>query len=474
VPFFNRAHELAWLERDWAAALPQLRILHGRRRVGKSALLDQFARGKRHVLYQAVEGTVSDQLADLTAAILATEPDAGLRAAPLANWDAAFAHLARLAFTRGPLLVILDEYQFAAEADPTLTGRLERWWSHEAVNLPIYVVLCGSFIRFFVRHVLADPAYERNTGSMQLQPFTYREAALFFPDWSPADRIRAFAVVGGVSHYSLQFDSNRSLAWNIANKVVERDSVLYQEAELLVREELREPRVYYSILRALSDGLTRISDILERVHGAGVGSDLTPYLKNLQELGLVAYRQPVVGGSVRRGSWTVEDPYVRFWFRFVLPFRSLLEHGARVDEFFDGAVEPALDHFVSRPTFEEICRAWVLDQVKAGAWPGVDAVGAWWGPVPSPTTDQPRRRAEAELQVIGAAGKRVIVAGASNWTREYVGFDALNHLRDVVRSVPGADDKTELILFGRDFDHRLKRRADEEHVHLVTAAALYE
>src|SRR5207253_7524309 len=106
---------------------------------------------KRHVLYQAVEGSTSDQLRDLTGAILAAEDDAGLRAAPLANWDAAFAHFARMAAT-GPLLVMLDEYQYAAEADTTLSSRLQRCWSREATRLPIYVVLCGSHIRFFVNN----------------------------------------------------------------------------------------------------------------------------------------------------------------------------------------------------------------------------------------------------------------------------------------------------------------------------------
>src|SRR5947209_18688675 len=109
--FLDRVRELAWLEGGWASGKPQLRILYGRRRVGKSALLDEFARSKRHVLYQAVEGSTSDQLRDLTGAILAAEDDAGLRAAPLANWDAAFAHFARMAAT-GPLLVMLDEYQY--------------------------------------------------------------------------------------------------------------------------------------------------------------------------------------------------------------------------------------------------------------------------------------------------------------------------------------------------------------------------
>ena len=126
----------------------------------------------------------------------------------------------------------------------------------------------------------------------------------------------------------------------------------------------------------------------------------------------------------------------------------------------------ALDHFVSKPTFEEICRSWVLDQVEAGTWPAIERVGAWWGPVPAPTPEQPRRQAEAELEVVGVAGKRVVVAGEVKWTREPVGFSVLNHLRDVVRRVPGVDNDTELVLFGRRFDARLKAAAFDKRVRL--------
>jgi AAA+ ATPase superfamily predicted ATPase len=100
VAFRDRERELAWLSEGWPpgpSGRAQLRILYGRRRVGKSALLDEFARGKRHVLFQAVEGTVADQLRDLTAALLGAQDDPVLRAAPLATWDAALAYIARLA-----------------------------------------------------------------------------------------------------------------------------------------------------------------------------------------------------------------------------------------------------------------------------------------------------------------------------------------------------------------------------------------
>jgi AAA+ ATPase superfamily predicted ATPase len=472
MSFLNRARELAWLEEGWASGKAQFRILFGRRRVGKSALLDEFARGKRTVLFQAVEGSTADQLRDLTAAILACEDDPVLRSAPLPNWDAALAQLARMA-AAGPLLVIIDEYQYAAESDPTLASRLQRWWSREAARLPIYLVLCGSYIRFFFKNVLTGPAYGRNTGSLQLKPLGYREATLFFPRWSAEDRIRAYGVTGGVPHYLLQFDPDQSLAWNIAHNVLSRGAVLYQEAELLVREELREPRIYYSILRALSDGLTRVSEITGRVYGAAVGGDLSPYLSTLQDLGLAEYRRPVVGKAVRRGIWVVADPYLRFWFRFVLPFRDRLEHGVDVDRFYSDVVAPALDHFISKPTFEEVCRAWVLDQVEAGSLPMADRVGAWWGPVPAPAPGQPRRQSEAELEIVAATGNRVVLAGEAKWTRDPMGFGVFNHLRDVMRHVSGADEETQLILFARALEPRLEAHAADEGVRLVTAEDLY-
>lgn len=481
MSFLDREREVRWLEDDWPP-LPgraQLRILYGRRRVGKSALLDEFARGKRHILFQAVEGTVADQLRDLTAAILGVEDDPVLRAAPLTSWDAALAYLTRLA-SAGPLLVIFDEYQYVAEADPTLASRLQRWWSHEAIHRPLYLVLCVSYVRFFVNNVLTGAVYGRNTGAWRLEPLGYRQAAQFFAGWSPEDRIRAYAVAGGVPHYLEQFEPGRSLAWNITHRVLRRGAVLYQEAELLVREELREPRLYFSILRAIADGCTRVGEIADRVRPLSPGADITPYLHTLQELGLAEFQQPVIGRAARRGVWQVVDPYLRFWFRFVVANRALLEHGGEPDRIYRRIVAPTLDAFVSRPAFEEICRAWVLDQAshpRKGVIEGlgaVDRVGAWWGPVARPTPENPRNQAEGEIEVIAVRGEHVVLAGEAKWTRAPVGFAALNHLRDVARHVPGISEATRLVLFGRAFHPRLVAAARDEGVILVPPERLYD
>lgn len=467
--FIDREEELAWLEDGWESGKAEFRILYGRRRVGKSELLDQFATGRRVVVYQAVEGTTADQLRDLTEAVLRCQDDPVLRAAPLANWAQALATFNSLA-KQAPLLVVIDEYQYAAEADPTLASQIQRWWSREAVHLPIYLVLCGSYVRFFVENVLTGPAYGRNTGAWQLQPLGYRQVARFFPGWSREDQLRAYAVVGGVPHYVLQLNPARSLAWNVQNAVLRRGSVLYQEAELLMREELREPRTYYSILRAIADGCTRVGEIANRI---GARSDATPYLRTLEALGLAVYHEPLVG-KARRGTWTIADHYLRFWFRFVLPHKAQIEHGATPEHLYREVVAPEFDHFVSKPTFEEICRSWVLSRAGSAEIGSVGRVGAWWGPVPRPTPGNPRYRVEGEIEVVGLSGNQVTLLGEAKWTVEPVGFGVLNHLREVAAHVPGVTPETRLFLFGRDFDARLRLAAAAEGVTLVGVEELFD
>ncbi len=169
----------------------------------------------------------------------------------------------------------------------------------------------------------------------------------------------------------------------------------------------------------------------------------------------------------------MNDPYLRFWFRFVHPYRGELEHGADVERLYASVVEPVLDEFVSKPTFEDVCREYVRLLVARGELAGVDRVGAWWGPVPAPRPENPRYQMEGELEVVAAAGKRVVAAGEAKWTNASVGSRELQHLRDVLRQVPGAATDVELFLFGRRFQPALADAA-RHGVRLITAAALFE
>ena len=472
MPFLGRSRELAWLEEGWLSGHAEFRVLYGRRGVGISALVDQFAADTRCVTLRAGEGSIEAHLHALTQAILACQDDPVLRAAPLPTWDAALAYLARMA-ARAPLLAIFDEYQHLVQAEPALPGLLQRWWSRHAMQLPLYLILGGSDVPFFVQHVLPQPAYARNTGVLRVQPLDYREAALFLPGWSPDDRVRAYAIVGGMPSYLRQFEPVQSLYWNVQHKVLARGAVLHQEAERLIGAELPEPTVAFAILRAISGGATRPNRIADRVKGGVTVDAVSACLAALQEVGLVEQRRPVVGDGGRRGVWTIADPYLRFWLRFVLPNLGQVEQGVRVARVYETAIAPALDRFVATSTAEEICRAWVLGRADLGAWSGVDRVGAWWGPMPDARIGPSRRQSEATIGVVAAAGSRVVVVGDARWTTEPVGVGALDRLRRVLPHVPGVDARTELVLFGRTFEPRLLDVAERERVTLVSVDDLH-
>lgn len=477
--FVNRRDELNALEGLWGPRF-QLALIWGRRRVGKTRLIDEFAGDKPRITFQADEGTPTEQLRRLTDRILAYRDDAALRAQPLGNWDAAVATVLRLARDAKrdghPLLLILDEFPRLVVSTPRLPSLLQ-----DAIedirreDLPLFIVLAGSQIALYERHVLHGPLYGRRTWGEQLPPLGYRDAALFFPGWSPADRLRAWAVLGGVPYYLEQCEPERSLEWNIANRLLSKGAVLYDEAELMIKEELgSEAATYLSILAAVASGATRQSEIADR---AGIGSAAAgKYLNQLGRLHMTEHLQPMGSSETsRRGIWRLSDHYLRAWFEFVRANRTDLE-ARRSVEVFRGRVRSHLDHFVSKPAFEDAVREHARRSVGADpAFPNQATIGAWWGPVPDERYPGTRRTREGEVELVGYDGNQLVLAGEAKWRNGLETGAALAQLRQTVVNVPGFHPaRTKLALYTRDgFTDEFRARAQADGVILRTVDDLF-
>src|SRR6185436_11542615 len=251
--FRNRTYELGLLERRWAEARGQIFVLWGRRRVGKSLLLAQFARGKRHLYFEATSGTRADQLADFSARLAEATGRAGLTAP---DWRGALDAVADWAQDAGPLLLVLDEFQFLAHESPEIGSILNVWWRERGERLPIFVVLSGSEVGFFEREVVGYSAttYGRRAGQLRLRPFSPRDVGLFLPRWSAEERIGAYAAFGTMPYYLAQIRPERTLAQNILELILLPDGLLHEEARLLLDQELPNPSGFFSILRAIAAG----------------------------------------------------------------------------------------------------------------------------------------------------------------------------------------------------------------------------
>lgn len=465
MAFYNREDELDALERRWSGGKPQFFVVWGRRRVGKTELLNHFLVGRRGILFEATEGLEPDHLTDLTAILAAETGNPLLAAQPLTSWPAALAAIEQ--YAAEPTVVILDEFQWIARATEDIGSQLNRWWRTRGNKLPLFLILSGSEVSFFEKQVLTGSMYGRRTGQQQLAPFNYRAAGLFFPRWSPEDRIRAYAVCGGMPYYLEQFDQSLNLEDNILRAMLYRDGVLHEEARLLLYEELPDPARYFSILRAIANGATRFNEIVQRTRVDG--PSVAQALDLLKELHLVRRRFPVTIANPDRTKLTfyeITDGYLRFYFRFVHPYESRLKSNAEAEQHLQETVLPMLDHFVSKPAFEEVCREYARSEEQAAS------VGSWWGSV-----REGRKTTMRELDVVAVDGEGAGTAvGSCKWKTTPVGMDEENLLTRLETEVPKMGPSPRHYFFSLSgFDDKLEQLAafDPSHYRLVRPADLY-
>ncbi|HEX6601020.1 MAG TPA: ATP-binding protein [Solirubrobacterales bacterium] len=472
MPFFNRKDELAALSERLRSSRGEYFVLYGRRRVGKSELLRHFGEGCRQFYFEASAGSQRDQLDDLGAELARFSGRAIYAEQPLGSWRAAFVAFSEL-LEGGQTMIVLDEFQFIARQEPEIGSLLNRFVGEQADNPDLFLCLSGSDISFFEREVVGYGAttYGRRTGSLRLLPFPWREIGAFVPGWSIEERIRAWAVFGGLPYYLKEIDPDQPLAEAIRRAVLYPDGLLREEPRFLLSQEsrLREQATYMSCLRAIAGGATRLNEVAQRAGRSA--PDTRAFLEVLEEMGLVERRYPVTRASGKKVSYAIVDPFLRFWFRFVAPRESRLATRRDADRYLEETVLPGLDKFVSEDAFERVCQTWLGEET------GAAEVGWWWGSIRRRENGQLRSRTyEADAVAVDAEG-RVKALGSCKWPE--AGND--QHLHDAgeldkletIKAELKAPD-AELYFFDRTgFSPRLRELASErEDVHLVLAGEL--
>lgn len=366
--------ELAGL---WHSPRPELIFVLGRRRVGKSFVLGPLARATGGLYYQASKRTENEQLLNLSQAIGSAFNDPALqRGVAFPNWEALLDDLTDRASQR-PLLVVLDEFPYLAEAAPGLTSLIQRYWDHQWSRLPIKLVLSGSHITAMQQLEEGDqPLYGRRTARISMQPFSYRQIADFVPHYSSEDLLRAYGIFGGLPGHLALLDPRADLAANVARVVLNPNGRLFDDAQHMLDAFLADAAVHYSIVEAIARGERTWSRITSRV-GRDGGALLRP-VQWLQDMNVIRRVTPITEAEARvskRALYEIADPYLTFWHRFVAP---LVGSGSAAST--DGAllwrkvIAPRLDDYMGE-VFEGVCREFVyagkgmrFKPIRTGRW----------------------------------------------------------------------------------------------------------
>jgi AAA+ ATPase superfamily predicted ATPase len=465
--FLNRSDELAVLEEQWRASGARYFVLWGRRRVGKTELLDRFVAGKRSFFFEANDTTEVSQLRAFSEELATVSGNALLAAQPVTNWTAALAALEQFVSSGERTVVVFDEFQFLVARQAGLETLLNSWWRTTGSRRSLVLIIAGSEVSFFRQDVLAGKMYGRRTGQWQLAPFEYRAAALFTPSYSAADKVRTYAVCGGMPYYLNTWDDSVPLEQNILRNILYRDGLMHEEAEFLLRQELPDPRQYFAVLEAIARGRRRNNAIVQ--HTGLDKAQVYQHLRTLERLQLVEQRRPVTAKPTSlKTSYAILDGYLNFYFTFVEPFASRLRNRADAELHLRQTVIPRLDHFVSKPAWEYICRQYMRIQE-----PDARTVGGWWGSVPvAPRRNEQRELDAAVLDIDG----RVIATASCKWTNAPLDYSEETLLTQLEAFIPGAEHVRRHYFFSRSgFSDSLTAAASSQpdRIRLVAPDDLY-
>lgn len=422
--FVDREQEMNTLKREYERDGSSLVVLYGRRRVGKTTLVSEFIKDKKALFFLASEESESqNRLAfqEKTAEFLNSDL---LKNVEVKSWDVLFKAIMDTPFDSKPVIV-LDEFQYLGKANPAFPSIFQRIWEEILKDKDVMVILCGSLISMMQSQTLAygSPLYGRRTAQIRLKQIPFRYYHEFFPDKSRKELIEMYAITGGVPKYMELFSQSRDIYSAIEACVLNRSGYLYDEPHFLLQQEVSEVGSYFSIIKAIAAGNTKLSAI------AGVlevkSTSLTKYLKTLIDLDILEREVPVTEENPeksKKGLYKIKDNYLRFWFAFVYPNMSFIESGhSRI--VMDKIRKSLVRNHIAF-VYEDVCKERMWEMNAEGVWPFYfSKLGRYWD-----------AKEEIDIVAIDPEGKNLILGECKYW-QELVGIGVLRDLEAKAKTV---------------------------------------
>lgn len=363
--FVNRKSELETLEKVYSNDRKELIVIYGRRRIGKTALVKESVKNKRHIYFFAEETLEEENLRTFRKLVGYALENPLIAKAEL-TWEELFEIL-----SKEEIVIIIDEFPNLIKSNRAIISKFQKIW--DGIDSKLKLVLTGSSISLMESHILdyKSPLYGRRTLSIKLEPLKFFYLKEFFPKKSWEELVRIYGITDGIPAYIKEVQFRLNAGENL-EEVFQPNKPLFDEAEFLLKTELREPARYFQILKAIAFGKTKFGEI---VSFTGLpSSTVSQYLSNLQILHIIEEKHPIREPEKRRNArYYLSDNYYHFWFRFVYPNRSqLLEFG-----YIEGFEEEYNQYlgFV----FEKIAKQFLIELNKAERLPFRFAkIGKWW------------------------------------------------------------------------------------------------
>ena len=429
MEFIDRKKEFERLQKSLNREKPQFIVVYGRRRIGKSTLIKKVMDFSRGDIYFLADKTSEPSQRQLFSATIDMTIE-GFATANYPTWESLLLSLNRSIDHR--ITVCLDEFPYLVKSCPALPSIIQKLLDDKKLKYDL--IICGSSQQMMQGFVLdsKEPLYGRADEIIKMKPIApaFVSQAL---RCDAAQAVREYAVWGGVPRYWELRENYDSLYDAIEHLLLTSEGTLYDEPSKLLYDEMRDTVQASSILSFIGNGANKLSEIAARAEKQA--TDITPHLSRLKELGFINKEIPF-GDSEKKskkGLYHISDPLLRFHYRYVIPYRSLIELGnsqAVLNVFKNGE-----NDYVSR-TWEELCR----NHITAHGLDGImyQMASRWWGRY---YNEEKQQYLPVELDVVAESfdGKHLFL-GECKWQEHIDAKEELSRLQTIVKGFPFTKD----------------------------------
>lgn len=468
MAFYCREEELRKMNRRFADDKFECIVIYGRRRVGKTALINEFCKDKPTIYFSALNATSGENLEAISKVIYQKKHPEGDSYPVYASFDAALEEIGRIG-EKERVVFVIDEYPYLAKATPSISSRLQHMIDHKWQNSKMYLILCGSSMSFMQNQVLGyeSPLYGRRTAQFKIEPLTYKETAVFHPELSREENAWIYGITGGIPHYINKLGVHGSLDEAIIDSIFDRSGYLFEEPENLLKQELREPGVYNTIITAVAEGASKLNEITTKT--GMESSTCSKYIKVLIDLGILRRETPITEKPGKRTIYEIEDNFFRFWYRFVPQNYSNILSG-RFPKSYDRIVKSRMHEYMGL-IFEKMCKEYLTRYADDLPF-DLAEVGQWWG------TD-PREKKQIQIDIVGVPVKEnnqkvsEYLIGSCKFKREKIGMEELEILEQYARVFAKGKMYHYVIFSLGGFTEELLTAAKERRTILLTLNDIY-
>ena len=461
--FYCRDSELKKLNNRYSKDGFECIVIYGRRRIGKTSLINEFCKDKPTIFFSALNTTGTENLEALSKAIMSYERDERDSFPIFKNYNSAFDELTNLTVNQR-IVVVFDEYPYLAKAAPVVSSILQHLIDHKWNNSKMFLILCGSSMSFMENQVLGQesPLYGRRTGQFKIEALTYKETSVFHTNLSNTDNALIYGITGGIPHYINKLGVKDDVDEALLENLFDRSSYLYEEPANLLKQELREPAIYNAIIKSIAEGASRTNEIVGKT--GEESSIVAKYLKTLIELGIVRKETPITEKNGKKTIYLLADNFFRFWYRFVPTNINAIDSG-RISENYINSVKHHFSNYMGL-IFEKMCQEYLLYYAKNLPIELME-IGQWWG------TDM-RTKKQVQIDIVGtSASSREYIIGSCKYKNEKIGMDEFELLMEYSKAF-GKGIKYHYYIFSKSgFTQNLLEAGENGEVKLISLDDMY-